>query len=115
MFFQYSNNIYSVFRAYLCYRDLKKKTLAANSRAIFCSLDHVIYPQILYTFLTAGRQSCQIVYLIVLSFSTHHQCISEILDHHQCIISNVSCSLVHDPVFSPGQRTTNRELPWRKL
>ena len=56
-----------------------------------------------------------IIYLIVLSFSTHHQCISEILDHQQCIISNVSCSLVHGPVFSPGQRTTNRELPWRKL
>ena len=55
-----------------------------------------------------------LVYLTVLSFSTH-QCISEILDHHQCIISNVSCSLVHDPVLSPGQRTTNRELPWRKL
>ena len=54
-----------------------------------------------------------LVYLIILSFSTH-QCISEILDH-QCIISNVSCSLVHDPVLSPGQRTTNRELPWRKL
>ena len=54
-----------------------------------------------------------LVYLIVLSFSTHHQCISEILDHHQCIIRNVFCSLVHDPVFSPGQRTTNRELPWR--
>ena len=54
-----------------------------------------------------------LVSLIVLSFSTHHQCISEILDHHQCIISNVFCSLVHDPVFSAGQRTTNRELPWR--
>ena len=56
-----------------------------------------------------------LVYLIVFVFFYSSSMISEILDHHQCIISNVSCSLVHDLVFSPGQRSTNRELPWRKL
>ena len=58
-----------------------------------------------------------LVYLIVLFFSTHHQCmdLGDLRSSSMYFISNVSCSLVHDPVFSPDQKTTNRELPWRKL
>ena len=56
---------------------------SANREALLQEVQHIV-----------------LVYLIVLSFSTHYQCISEILDHHQCIISNVGLSsrpsLVHE-------------------